>query len=104
MARESKYKFHSESKFPSRSPLTYPLYLNQEPKVTGSTAATRNPDFAEKYTIESLEVESLIHKLQRFSISHKKFDKSQGRVTSQYNLTHPLTRLKSEKFCVQPTE
>jgi len=46
----------------------------------------------------------LIHKLQQFSISPQKSNKSQGNVTSQYNPAHPLTRLKREKFGVQPTK
>jgi len=46
----------------------------------------------------------LIHKLQRFSISPQRSDKSQGSVTSQYNPAHPLTRLKSEKFGIERTE
>ena len=107
MARKYKSKYHSESKSPSPSPLTSPLHsetLNPELEVIGSTVAATNPDISEKSTIEPREVESLIHKHQRFSISPQKSDKSQGSVTSQYNPAHPLTRLKSEKFGVQPTE
>ena len=46
----------------------------------------------------------MIHKLQRFSILPQRSDKSQGSVTSQYNPTHPLTRLQSEKLGIQPTK
>ena len=107
MARKPKSKYHYESKSPSPSPLTSLLHLeslNPESKVTGSTTAATNPDISEQSTIEPPEVESLIHKLQRFLISPQKYDKSQGNVTSQYNPAHPLTRLKSEKFGVQPIE
>ena len=107
MAPKSKSKYHSESKSPSPSPPTSPLHLeslNPESEVAGATAAATNPDISEQSTIEPPEVESLIHKLQRFSISPQKSAKSQGSVTSQYNPAHPLTRLKSEKFGVKPTE
>ena len=107
MASKYKSKYHSESKSPSPSPSTSPshlesLNLEQEVKRTKTTAT--NPDISDKSTNEPPEVESLIHKLQRFSISPQKSDKSQGTVTSQYNPAHPLTRLKSEKFGVQLTE
>ena len=107
MARKSKSKYHSESKFPSPSPPTSPSHLeslNLEQEVERTTTTATNPDISEKYTIEPPEVESLIHKLQRFSISPQTSNKSQGSVTSQYNPTHPLTRLKSEKFGIEPTE
>jgi len=92
---------------PSPSPPTSALHLeslNPESKVVGATATATNPDISKQSTIGPPKVESLIHKLQRFSISPQKSDKSQGSVTSQYNHAHPLTRLKSEKFGVQPTE
>ena len=104
MASKPKSKYHSESKSPSPSPLTSPLSLNPESEVARSIVAATNPDISEQYTIEPPKVESLIHKLQRFSISPQKSDKSQGSVTLQYNHAHPLTRLKREKFGVQPTE
>jgi len=92
---------------PHHLPPTSPLHLeslNAESEVAGATATATNPDISEQSTIEPPEVEYLIHKLHGFSISPKKSDKSQGSVTSQYNPAHPLTRLKSEKFAVQPTE
>ena len=107
MASKSKSKYHSESKSPSPSPLTSPLHLeslNLAPEVERTIATATNPDISEQSTIEPPEVESLIHKLKQFSISPQNSDKSQGSVTSQYNPGHPLTRLKSEKFGVQPTE
>jgi len=103
MASKAKSKYHSGSKLPSPSPLTSPLHLeslNPELEVARATAATTNPNISEKYTIEPPEVEYLIHKPHRFSISPQKSDKYQGSVTSQSNPTHPLTRLKSEKFGV----
>ena len=107
MASKSKYKYHSESKSPSPSPPTSPLHLeslNPEPEVERVTVAATNPDISEQYTIEPPEVESLTHKLQQFSISPQRSDKSQGSVTSQYNPAHPLTRLKNEKFGIEPNE
>ena len=104
MARKSKSKHHSESKSPSPSPSTSPLHLNPELEVVGASTAATNPDILEQSTIEPPEVESLIHKVQQFSISSQRFDKSQGSVTSQYDPAHHLTRLKSEKFGIQPTE
>jgi len=92
------------SKSPSLSPPTSLLHLNLESEVVGATVIATNLDISEQSTVELPEVESLIHKLQRFSISPQKSDKSQANVTSQYNPAHPLTRLKSETFGVQPTE
>jgi len=102
MESESKSEYHSESKSPSPSPPTSPLHLNPELEVTRVSITATLPDISEQSTVELLEVESLIHKLQRFSISPQRSDKSQGSMTSQYNPTHPLTRLKSEKFGIQP--
>jgi len=107
MASKSKSKYHSESKFPSTSPPTSPSHLeslNLEREVDKTIATTTNPNISEKSTIEPPEVESLIHKLQGFSISPRKSEISQGSVTSQYNPSHPLTRLQSEKFGIKPTE
>jgi len=107
MASKSKSKYHSKSKSPSPSPPTSPSRLeslNLEKEVKGTTTTATNPHISDKSTIEPPEVESLIHKLQRFSISPRKSDKSQGSVISQYNPAHPLTRLKSEKFGIEPTE
>ena len=104
MASKSKSEYHSETKSPSPSPPTSPLHLNPELEVARVSTAAINPDISEQSTVELLEVETLIHKLQRFSISPQRSDKSQGSVTSQYKHAHPLTRLKSEKFGVQPTE
>ena len=46
----------------------------------------------------------MIHKLQGISISPQKSEISQGSVTLQYNPSHPLTRLQSEKFGIEPTK
>lgn len=107
MASKSKSKYHSESKSPSPSPPTSPSHLeslNPEREVDRTIATATNPNISEKSTIEPPELESLIHKLQRFSISPQKSEKSQGSVTSQYNPSHPLIRLQSEKFGIEPTE
>ena len=107
MESKSKSKYHSKSKSPSPSPPTSPLHLeslNPQSEVVGSTDAAINPDISEQSIFEPPELEYLIHKLQQFSISPPRSDKSQGSVTSQYNPAHPLTRLKSETFGVQPTE
>lgn len=107
MASESKSKNHSERKSPSPYSPASPSYsgvLNLEPEVERRTDTATNHDFFEESAIEPPEVESLIHKLQRFSISPQRSDKSQGNVTSQYNPAHPLTRLQSEKLGIQPTE
>ena len=107
MDSKSKSKYHSESKSPSPSSQTSPShieFLNLEPEVERTTATATNLDFSEESAIEPLAVESLIHKLQRFSISPQRSDKSQGSVTSQYNPAHPLTRLQSENLGIQPTE
>ena len=96
MASKSKYKYHFESKSPSPSLSTSPSHLkslNIEREVDRATTTTTNPNISEKSTIELPEDESLIHKLQRFSISPQKSEKSQGSMTSQYNPSHPLTRL-----------
>lgn len=72
MASNSKCKYHSESKFPSPSPPTSPSHLeslNLEEEFEIKTTTATNPDISDKSTIEPLEVESLIHKLQQFSIS-----------------------------------
>ena len=104
MASESKSEYHSESKSPSPSPPTSPLHLNPELEVARVSTTATLPDISDQSTIELPEVKSLIRKLQRFSISPHKSDKSQGSVTSQYNPAHSLTKLKSEKFGIQPTE
>ena len=107
MASKYKSKYHSESKTPSPSPSTSPSHLeslNLEPEVKRKTDTATNPDFSEESIIKPPEVQSLIHKLHRFSISSQRSDKSKGSVTSQYNPAHPLTRLQSEKLGIQPTE
>jgi len=79
MESKSKSKYHSESKSPSSSPPASPLHLeslNPELEVAGATIATTNPDISKQPTIEPPKVESLIHKLQRFSISPQRSDKS----------------------------
>ena len=96
MASKSKSKYHSKSKTPAPSPPNSPSHseiVNLEPEVTRATDITTNPEFSKESAIEPPEVESLIHKLQQFSISPQRSDKSQGSVTSQYNPAHPLTRL-----------
>jgi len=104
MAPKSKSKYHSESKLPSSTPPTSPVHLNPESEVARVSIAATRPNISDQFTIEPPEVQNLIHKLQGFSISTQWSDKPQSSVTSQYNPAHPLTRLKSEKYGVQPTE
>ena len=96
MASKSKSKYHSESKSPSTSPPTSPSHfesLNIEREADKTTTIAINLNISEKSTIEPPKVESLIHKLKGLSISPQKSEISQGSVTSQYNPSHPLTKL-----------
>ena len=83
---------HSESKSPSTSPRTShlhtgtPIFKREEEE---STTIAQTHHTLERLSRESPEVQSLIQKLQGFSIS------TQGSETSQFNLPHPLTRLQS---------
>ena len=104
MAPKSKSKYHSESKSPSATPPTSSVSLNPESEVAPVLTAVTHPNISDQFTIEPPEFQTLIHKLQGFSIFTLGSDKSQSSVTSQYNPAHPLTRLKSEKFDIQPTE
>ena len=96
-------KSNSPSKFPrySRSHAGSPAH-NQEEEESTTTAQTHHPP--EQLSLESPEVHSLIHKLQSFSISPQKSEVSQSSATSQFNLSHPLTRLQSEKLGIEPIE
>lgn len=87
---------HSESKSPSTSPPTSPSHfesLISKREVEKTTTTAENLNILDKSTLEPPEVLSLIHKLQGFSISPRKYELSQGSVTSQYIPSHPLTRL-----------
>src|ERR1700733_3003135 len=107
MARKPKSASHSKSNSPSKSPrysrshAGSPAY-NQEEEESTTTAQTHHTP--EQLSLESPEVQSLIHKLQSFSISPQKSEVSQSSVTLQFNLSHPLTKLQSENLGIEPTE
>jgi len=98
MASDHKSKDHSKSNSPSLSPRT------SQQEVEESTTTAQPHHTPDQLSLESLEVQSLIQKLQSFSISPQKSEVSQSSVTSQLNLSHPLTRLQSEKLGIEPTE
>lgn len=107
MASKPKSASHSESNSPSSSPRTSQLHVGspvykQEEEESTITAQIQHPP--EQLSLESPEVQSLIQKLQSFSISPQKSEVSQSSATSQFNLPHPLTRLQSEKLGIEPTE
>jgi len=104
MTPKSKSKYHSESKSPSPTPSTSPIQLTPEFEVARVSTAATYPNTSDQLIIEPPEIETLIRKLQGFSIFTQRSDKSQSCVTSQYNPAHPLTRLKSEKFGIKPSE
>ena len=85
MASKYKSKNHSKSKLPSTSPPTSPSHsesLNLKREVEKITTTATNLNISDRSTIEPPEVESLIHKLQGFSISPQKSKLSQDNVTS----------------------
>ena len=107
MASKPKSADHSKSNSPSVSPRTSQLHVGspaskQEEKE--STTTTQTHHIPEQLSLESPEVQSLIHKLQSFLISPQKSEVSQSSVTSQFNLPHPLTRLQNGKLGIEPTE
>ena len=107
MAIKPKSASHSKSNSPSASPRTSQLHVGspvskQEEKESTTTAQTHHT--TEQLSLESPEFQSLIHKLQSFSISTQKSEVSQSSATSQFNLPHPLTRLQSGKLGIEPTE
>ena len=107
MVRKSKSTDHSKSKSPSTSPRTYQLHAGfpvskQEEEKLTTTAQTH--DTSEQLSLESPEVQSLIYKLQSFSISPRKYEVSQSSKTSQFNLPHPLTKLQSGRLGIQLIE
>ena len=107
MASRSKSTNHSKSNSPSKSSSPSQSHAgspahDQEKEESTTTAHTHH--ISEHLSLESPEVQSLIHKLQSFSISPQKSEVSQSSVTSQLNLSHPLTRLQSEKLGIEPTE
>lgn len=107
MVSKPKSTDHSESKSPSTSPRTSQLhtcFLVSKQEEEESTTTAQAHDTPERLSLESLEVQSLIHKLQSFSISPQKSKVSQSSETSQFNLPHPLTRLQSGKLGIEPTE
>ena len=107
MASKPKSASHSKSNSPSVSPrasqlhTSSPVYKQEEEESTTTAQTHHTP---EQLSLESPEVQSLIHKHQSFSISPQKFEVSQSSATSQFNLSHPLTRLQSEKLGIEPIE
>ena len=107
MASRSKSTNYSKSNSPSKpsslsqSHAGSPAH-NREKEESITTTHTHH--ISEHLSLESPEVQSLIHKLQSFSISPQKSEVSQSSVTSQLNLSHPLTRLQSEKLGIEPTD
>ena len=97
----SKSNSPSKTSSPSQSHVGSPAH-HQEKEESTPTAHTHH--ISENLSLESPEVQSLIHKLQSFSISPQKSEVSQSSATSQFNLSHPLTRLQSEKLGIEPTE
>ena len=98
---------HSKSISPSESPRPSHLHTGSPVSKQGereSTTTAQTHHTLEQLSLESPEVQSLIHKLQSFSISPQKSEVSQSSTTSQFNLTHPLTRLQSGKLGIEPTE
>lgn len=96
MVSKPKSTTHSESKSPSTSPPTSPLQVRtpvSKQEVEETTTTTQAQNIPDKLTLESPEVQSLIHKFQGFSISPQKSEVSQGSVTSQFIPSHPLTRI-----------
>ena len=107
MASKPKSTCHSKSNSPSDSPSHSRSHVgsptrSQEEQESTTTAHTHHT--SEQLSLESPEVQSLIHKLQSFSISPQRFEVSQSSVTSQFNLSHPLTRLQSGKLGIEPIE
>ena len=104
MAPKATSKYHSESNTPSSTPSTSPTWLNPEFEVARVSTTATYSNISDQSIIEPLEIQTLIRKLQGFSIFNQKSDKSKSSVTSQYNHAHPLTRSKSENFGIQPSE
>src|ERR1700690_2690329 len=107
MASKPKSASHSKSNSPSKSPHYSRSHAgsptrNQEEEESTTTAQTHHTP--EQLCLESPEVQSLIHKLQSFSISPQKSEVSQSSATSQFNLSPPLTRLQSGKLGIEPIE
>ena len=107
MASKSKPTDHSQSKSPSTSPQTSRLHSEtpvSKREEEGSTITAQSHHTSEHLSPESPEVQSIIQKLQGFSISPQRSEVSQGSQTSQFHLPHHLTRLQSEKLGIEPAE
>ena len=107
MSSKPKPISHSKSNSPSNSPSYSRSHAgsptrNQEEQESTTTAHTHHT--SEQLSLESAEVQSLIHKLQTFSISPQKSEVSKSSATLQFNISHPLTRLQSEKLGIEPSE
>ena len=85
MASKSKPTDHSLSKSPSASPRTSRLHSEisgSRREEEGSTTTTQPHYTSERLRLESPEVQSIIQKLQCFSISPPRSEVSQGSQTS----------------------
>ena len=81
MASKSKSIGHSKSKTPSPSPPTSPLYSKspiskREVEKKNKTPTTETPKIPYNSSLEPPKVQSLIHKLQGFSISQEESELS----------------------------
>ena len=85
MVRKTKSIAHYKSKTPSPSPPTSrshsesPIFKQEVEKTTPTAENLNTPD---NCSLEPHKVQSLIHKLQGFSISQEQSELSQGSVTS----------------------
>ena len=76
MVRKSKSICHSKSRTPSPSPLTSPshsksLIFKQEVEKENTRPTIENLNTPDNSSLEPPEVQTLIHKLQGFSISQE---------------------------------
>ena len=91
------------SRFPSKSPDQKSEVIETSPSSPEVVRKPPSPD----YTAESLEVHSLIQKLEQIPISAEKLKRpevSKESVTSLLHQTGILTRLQSERLGVTPFE
>ena len=89
MVSKSKSTGHSKSKTPSPSPPTSPSHSKspiprREVKMNNTTPTAKILNTLDNSSLKPPEVQSLIHKLQGFSISQQESELSHGSVTSKY--------------------
>src|ERR1700728_4048915 len=107
MASKPTPRNHSKRNSPSASPRI--SRSHSESRVSRrdeeeSTTTAQLHHTSEHLSPESPEVQSIIQKLQGFSISPPRSEVSQGSHTSQFHLPPHLTRLQSEKLGIEPPE